>query len=61
MKTVLKDTKPDRPETAQVEAANNSEITAKTNGKKPEAGDSPNTFSVKNSEELADGRSDDFT
>ena len=61
MKTVLKGTKPDRPETAQVEAANNSEITAKTTGRVTEASDSPNTLSVKNSEELGDGRSNNFT
>ena len=41
--------KPDRPETAQVEAANNSKITAKTLGRTTEAGDSPNTLFVKNS------------
>ena len=60
MKTVLKGTKPDRPETAQVEAANNSEITAKTTGRTTKEGDSPNTLSVKNSEKLGDGRSNNF-
>ena len=58
---MLKDTKPDGPEISQVEAANNNEIIAKTTARTTEAGDSPNTSSVKNSEELGDGKSDNLT
>ena len=48
-KTGLEYTKPDRPEQAQVETTNNSEVTANTTGSTTEAGDSPDTALVDNS------------